>query len=125
VTELPSMKSLLVALLALSFTTAFCADNIQVYFSLDGRCTAAVAGQLTKARSLALVQAYLFTSSPFAKALVKAKSQGQFQESTTAGMWEVESLGRVLGGTTIIQPMDDSYNLTLQRLQIIEGGHRR
>jgi hypothetical protein len=46
VVKLPSMKSFLVALLALSLTTAFCADNIQVHFSPDGGCTAAVVGQL-------------------------------------------------------------------------------
>ena len=45
---------------------------ISVYFSPHGGCTAAIADEIGKARSLILVQAYGFTSAPIAKALLEA-----------------------------------------------------
>lgn len=50
--------------------------NCQVYFSPDGGCTDAIAGQLNEASSTVLVQAYSFTSAPIAKALIDAKKRG-------------------------------------------------
>ena len=46
--------------------------TIQVFFSPKGGCTEAVVDALSKARSTVLVQAYSFTSTPIAKALVDA-----------------------------------------------------
>jgi phosphatidylserine/phosphatidylglycerophosphate/cardiolipin synthase-like enzyme len=50
--------------------------GVSVWFSPDGGCTAAVVGELAKARREVLVQAYSFTSAPIAKALVDAKNRG-------------------------------------------------
>ncbi len=51
-------------------------SNTQVYFSPKGGCTDAVVATLTKAKSTVLVQAYTFTSTAIAKALVAAHRRG-------------------------------------------------
>jgi len=47
-----------------------------VHFSPHGGCTAAVVETLGKAKATVLVQAYSFTSTPIAKALVEAHRRG-------------------------------------------------
>jgi phosphatidylserine/phosphatidylglycerophosphate/cardiolipin synthase-like enzyme len=47
-----------------------------VYFSPNGGCTDAIVKAIHDAKTSILVQAYSFTSSPIAKALVSAKSPG-------------------------------------------------
>ncbi|MEI6714490.1 MAG: phospholipase D family protein [Verrucomicrobiota bacterium] len=47
-----------------------------VYFSPDGGCTDAVVREIAKAKTSILVQAYSFTSSPIAGALVDAARRG-------------------------------------------------
>ena len=50
--------------------------EIQAWFSPRGGCTAAIVGALERAKLTIHVQAYSFTSSPIAKALVEAKRRG-------------------------------------------------
>ena len=52
------------------------ADGIDVYFSPNGGCTAAVVRELDAAKQTIYVQAYSFTSAPIAKALVDAHNRG-------------------------------------------------
>jgi hypothetical protein len=67
------MKKILLALfLAVTATAA----DIQVFFSPNGGCTAAVVNNLDKATNSVLVQAYSFTSAPIAQALVDAHKRG-------------------------------------------------
>ena len=47
-------------------------DSVQVYFSPNGGCTAAIVAELAKAKTEILVQAYSFTSKEIAKALIDA-----------------------------------------------------
>ena len=49
---------------------------MQVCFSPQGGCTAAVVSALNDAQETVLVQAYTFTSAPIAKALVDAHKRG-------------------------------------------------
>jgi phosphatidylserine/phosphatidylglycerophosphate/cardiolipin synthase-like enzyme len=49
---------------------------VAVYFSPNGGCTQAIIGELEKAKSSVLVQAYSFTSAPIAKALLGAHKRG-------------------------------------------------
>ena len=51
-------------------------SGVEVYFSPKGGCTEAVVAELEKAKKSILVQAYSFTSSPIATALVAAKKRG-------------------------------------------------
>jgi phosphatidylserine/phosphatidylglycerophosphate/cardiolipin synthase-like enzyme len=48
----------------------------EVYFSPHGGCTEAVVKELGQARSTVLVQAYSFTNTPIAKALLDAHKRG-------------------------------------------------
>jgi len=48
----------------------------KIYFSPKGGCTEAIVDQIEKARTDILVQAYSFTSTPIAKALVDAHKRG-------------------------------------------------
>lgn len=54
--------------------------QVQVFFSPRGGCTEAIVGELNKAKSEILVQAYSFTSKPVAKALVDAHKRGVHTE---------------------------------------------
>ena len=50
--------------------------TVDVYFSPDGGTTAAIVKELNKAKSEILIQAYSFTSTPIAKALLEARKRG-------------------------------------------------
>ena len=75
-----------VACVAVSCLLASCGNNnppipvdkaaVQVFFSPEGGCTAAIVAALDGARQTVLVQAYSFTSAPIAKALVNAHKRG-------------------------------------------------
>lgn len=51
-------------------------DQVQVYFSPKGGCTAAILDEIRGAKQYILVQAYSFTSAPIASALVEAFRNG-------------------------------------------------
>ena len=65
-------------LLSLPFEAAYSIFNPEVcaFFSPNGGCTQAVVSALDAAKQSILVQAYSFTSTPIAKALVDAKKRG-------------------------------------------------
>jgi len=65
-------RILLLVFLAASLQAA----DIQVFFSPNGGCRAAVVNNLDKATNSVLVQAYSFTSAPIAQALVDAHKRG-------------------------------------------------
>ena len=62
--------------LCLVLTASAWAESIQVFFSPQGGCTAAVVLELGRAKTSIFVQAYSFTSAPIAKALVDAHKRG-------------------------------------------------
>lgn len=70
------MKCLLALVFALVQFIAVAATNIQVYFSPNGGCAAAITNELAKAKKTILVQAYSFTSAPIAGALRDAHKRG-------------------------------------------------
>jgi len=79
--QLLTLFLILVAFLCYSpsvYTAELVLSNtpVEVYFSPNGGCTAAIVDHLTNARSEILVQAYSFTSAPIAKALVDAHKRG-------------------------------------------------
>ena len=49
--------------------------TVDVYFSPDGGKTASIVNELNSAKSEILIQAYSFTSTPIAKALLEAKKR--------------------------------------------------
>ncbi len=70
------MKRMFLVLLLLSVPCCHAIENTHVYFSPHGGCTDAIVTELSRAQKTVLVQAYAFTSSPIAEALVKAKRRG-------------------------------------------------
>ena len=52
------------------------AGSIQVYFSPRGGCTDAILSQINQAKTEILLQAYSFTSTPIAQALIRAHNRG-------------------------------------------------
>ena len=48
----------------------------EVYFSRNGGCTDAIVRELNKAKNTVLIQAYLFSSAPLAKAVLDAHKRG-------------------------------------------------
>jgi phosphatidylserine/phosphatidylglycerophosphate/cardiolipin synthase-like enzyme len=66
----------------LSFSSSPAVDFVlnkapaQVYFSPDGGCTEAIIKEINQAKQEILVQAYSFTSTPIAKALLNAYKRG-------------------------------------------------
>ena len=59
-----------------ALTISAWAADVQVYFSPDGGCTDAIVKEIDAAKSEILVQAYSFTSTPIAKALLDANKRG-------------------------------------------------
>ena len=58
--------------------------SIEVFFSPKGGCTEAVVKELNAAKTSVLVQAYSFTSTPIAKALLEAhKRRVKWRSSST------------------------------------------
>lgn len=70
------MKCLIALAFSLVHFAAIAATNIQVYFSPDGGCTAAITNALAQAKKTILVQAYSFTSATIAGALRDAHRRG-------------------------------------------------
>ncbi len=62
--------------LALSLGVSAAAESVQVFFSPRGGCTEAAVENLNHATNQILVQAYSFTSTPIAQALVAAEKRG-------------------------------------------------
>ncbi len=54
---------------------------VQVYFSPNGGCTDAIIKEIDNAKSEILVQAYSFTSTTIAKALLEAHKRGVMVEA--------------------------------------------
>ncbi len=68
--------SILVATFSHAAEPVVAQEPIEVYFSPNGGCTDAIVKTIDAAQKSLLVQAYFFTSSPIAKALVEAKKRG-------------------------------------------------
>jgi phosphatidylserine/phosphatidylglycerophosphate/cardiolipin synthase-like enzyme len=68
-------KTLLISLLFFQLARAD-SPKIEVYFSPQGGCTAAIIDQISNAQKSIHVQAYSFTSRPIAKALIEANQRG-------------------------------------------------
>jgi len=64
------------ALLALTIAAPAQAADVQVYFSPNGGCTAAIVREIAAAQSEIDFQAYSFTSSPISRALEAAEARG-------------------------------------------------
>lgn len=70
------IKSLVLVCALLALATAAHSADVQVYFSPQGGCTAAIVREINQAQSEIDFQAYTFTSSPISRALEAAEARG-------------------------------------------------
>ncbi len=97
--------------------------GIEVYFSPHGGCTDAVVRELDAAKDSVLVQAYTFTSSPIAKALVAARGRGVnvqviLDKSPRTGAYSPGNFFKEAGIPTFI---DDKYAMAHNKIMVIDG----
>ncbi len=97
--------------------------DMQVYFSPQGGCTAAVVNALNGARETVLVQAYTFTSAPIAKALVDAHKRGVnvqviLDKSERTEKYSRAAFFKNAGIPTFI---DDKHAIAHNKVMVIDG----
>ena len=96
---------------------------IQVYFSPNGGCTEAVVRELNAAKQSVLVQAYSFTSTPIAKALVEAHKRGVKVEVILDKSQRTEkySAADFLVNMGIPTKIDDKHAIAHNKVMVIDG----
>jgi phosphatidylserine/phosphatidylglycerophosphate/cardiolipin synthase-like enzyme len=97
--------------------------DIACYFSPKGGCTEAVVAEIGQARESILVQAYSFTSTPIAKALVEARKRGVqitviLDKSNLTGQYS--SADFVLHAS-IPTYIDDKHAIAHNKIMLIDG----
>ena len=101
---------------------AFNVDVANVCFSPNGGCTEAIVNQIDNAKSEILIQAYSFTSTPIAKALVNAHKRGIHVEiildkSNKSEKYSAGDFTAHMGVTTYI---DSRHAIAHNKIMIID-----
>jgi len=101
---------------------AFNVDVANVCFSPHGGCTEAIINQIDDAKSEILIQAYSFTSTPIAKALVNAHKRGVHVEiildkSNRSKKYSAGDFTAHMGVTTYI---DSKHAIAHNKIMIID-----
>ena len=101
---------------------AFNVDVTKVCFSPHGGCTEAIVDQIDNAKSEILIQAYSFTSTPIAKALVNAHKRGIHVEiildkSNKSKKYNAGDFTAHMGVTTYI---DSRHAIAHNKIMIID-----
>lgn len=97
--------------------------NLQVYFSPHGGCTDAIVQHINGARKTILMQAYSFTSTPIAKALVDAHKRGV---NVRAILDKSQRTEKYSGATFLYNAgipvvIDDKYAIAHNKIMVIDG----
>ncbi len=94
----------------------------QVYFSPHGGCTDAIVSQIDGAKKTILMQAYSFTSTPIARALVEAKKRGVDVRAILDKSQRTEkySGATFLYNSGIPTVIDDKYAIAHNKILIID-----
>jgi len=97
--------------------------DIAVYYSPDGGCTEAVVAEINAARQMILVQAYSFTSTQIAKALVDAHGRGVqitviLDKSNKTDHYSAADFVQHAGITTYI---DAQHAIAHNKIMLIDG----
>jgi phosphatidylserine/phosphatidylglycerophosphate/cardiolipin synthase-like enzyme len=98
-------------------------QDIACYFSPKGGCTDAVVAEIARAQQTILIQAYSFTSTPIAKALVEAHQRGVqitviLDKSNLTGQYS--SADFVLHAS-IPTYIDDKHAIAHNKIMLIDG----
>lgn len=98
------------------------AGSIRVYFSPRGGCTDAILGQINQAKTEILIQAYSFTSTPIAQALIRAKKRGV----RISALLDKSNQSRKYSAATFLNNMeipvfiDDKHAIAHNKIMIID-----
>jgi len=111
-----------------TFTSAPAVDFIinktplQVYFSPDGGCTEAIVKEINGAKTEILVQAYSFTSTPIAKALLNAHKRGVKIEAILDKSQRKEKYtsATFIANSGIPTYIDDQHAIAHNKIMIID-----
>ena len=98
-------------------------NSVRVFFSPDGGCAKAIVGEITDGKSQILVQAYSFTSSPIAKALLGAYKRGVKVAVILDKSQRMEkySAATFLANSRIPTFIDDEHGIAHDKIMIIDG----
>ena len=96
---------------------------IEVYYSPNGGCTEAVVRELDAAKQSVLVQAYSFTSTPIAKALVESHKRGVKVAVLLDKSHETEKYSEAdfLVDMRIPTTIDDKHAIAHNKVMVIDG----
>ena len=96
----------------------------EVFFSPKGGCTEAIVGELHKAKSEILVQAYSFTSADIAAALVDAKKRGVKIQVILdkSNLTEKYSSADFVAHAGIATLIDSEHAIAHNKVMVIDGG---
>jgi len=97
--------------------------RVKVFFSPSGGCTDAVVAEIDRARSEVLVQAYVFTSAPIAKALLQAHRRGVRVEAILDRSQQARrySSAAFLVNAGIPTYIDGQHAIAHNKVMIIDG----
>ena len=117
--------SLVTAVSTTSYSYDLILNNapVQVYFSPSGGCTDAIIKEIDNAKSEILVQAYSFTSTPLAKALLDAHKRGLKVEVILDKSQKTQnySSATFLANNRIPTFIDSVHAIAHNKIMIIDG----
>jgi phosphatidylserine/phosphatidylglycerophosphate/cardiolipin synthase-like enzyme len=99
------------------------AGSIRVYFSPHGGCTEAIVKEINQAKTEILLQAYSFTSTPIAQALIRAHKRGV----KISAVLDKSNRGRKYSAATFLKNMeipvliDDQHAIAHNKVMIIDN----
>lgn len=104
-------------------TTPIQNNSVNVYFSPRGGCTEAIIKEISSAKTDIYVQAYSFTSSPIAKALLDASKRGVKVEAILDKSQRTAkySSATFLANVRIATYIDDKHAIAHNKIMVIDG----
>lgn len=121
-----SLSLLLAATCFAGYAAGLVLDNVpaKVYISPGGGCTEAIVDEINNAKAEILVQAYLFTSAPIAKALLKAHKRGVRVEAILDRRQRNAKYRSATFLANSRRPtyIDSAHAIAHNKLMIIDGG---
>jgi phosphatidylserine/phosphatidylglycerophosphate/cardiolipin synthase-like enzyme len=109
-------------LISCAVNTQLREERTQVYFSPNGGATQAIINEISNAKTEILVQAYSFTSSPIAKALVDAHKRGVKVEAILDKSQRKETYTEAtfLANMKVPTYIDDKHAIAHNKIMIID-----
>jgi phosphatidylserine/phosphatidylglycerophosphate/cardiolipin synthase-like enzyme len=97
-------------------------QSVEVFFSPHGGCTDAVVRELGQAKQSVRIQAYSFTSTPIAKAIVEAKKRGVRVEAVLdkSNRSDKYSAATFLKNQGVDVLIDDKHAIAHNKIMIID-----